>query len=514
MAFSRGLFTEWLRGVDNQKLVHGRFGKKRGVFVGEVLRVERDALLVKLSARIRPGDGVVFDAGHPEESKEGGRVFAIQTESALDTSCARLRFGRNTLAWSRIRPGQKVWKTSDPALERFWRQSFAGNAPRHRRPVLMRVSGRAGEPLALQITDDWGHTAVVWSDLPLEPARRDRLTPAVLEEQLRRLGGSPFYLAGLENGLEGDLMLPFSALSRLRRLAVEQLEQLRCQPRRWAVRAEPVVCQVPDVGPAEAACRSVENDCGSAPELIGLVRTLDQLEIAPLRGLPTVYCEFEDLKQLPRAFARMRRRNALAGLRVTVWAVDPRIHKPGEDWMLRQMVASGADGFLVRNVDQLVCFAGRRSIGDYTLNVANHLATEYYLQRFQMERVTASYDLDASQGETVARAPPPGRLEVTLHQHMPMFRMEHYVFCAFLSGGRDYRDCGRPCDKHTVQLLDRVGVRHLVRADAGCRNTVYNARAQTGAEYALRPAKAGVRHFRIEFLDESPGEADRILSCY
>ena len=33
MGFSRGLFTGWFGGVDNQKLVHGRFGKKRGVFL-------------------------------------------------------------------------------------------------------------------------------------------------------------------------------------------------------------------------------------------------------------------------------------------------------------------------------------------------------------------------------------------------------------------------------------------------------------------------------------------------
>jgi len=31
MAFSRGLYTGWFRGINNQELVHARFGKKRGV---------------------------------------------------------------------------------------------------------------------------------------------------------------------------------------------------------------------------------------------------------------------------------------------------------------------------------------------------------------------------------------------------------------------------------------------------------------------------------------------------
>ena len=37
MSFSRGLYTGWFRGINNQDLVHARFGKKRGVYLGEVL---------------------------------------------------------------------------------------------------------------------------------------------------------------------------------------------------------------------------------------------------------------------------------------------------------------------------------------------------------------------------------------------------------------------------------------------------------------------------------------------
>ena len=39
MAFSRGLYTGWFGGMNNQQLVHARFGKKRGVYLGEVARV-------------------------------------------------------------------------------------------------------------------------------------------------------------------------------------------------------------------------------------------------------------------------------------------------------------------------------------------------------------------------------------------------------------------------------------------------------------------------------------------
>jgi putative protease len=128
--------------------------------------------------------------------------------------------------------------------------------------------------------------------------------------------------------------------------------------------------------------------------------------------------------------------------------------------------------------------------------------------------VTASYDLNAAQLEALLHAAPPEWFEVTIHQHMPMFHMEHCVFCAFLTKGTDYTNCGRPCDTRELELRDRVGSRHPVKADAGCRNTVFNARAQTGADHAARMFSLGLRHFRLEFLNESPEAVGQTIDRY
>jgi putative protease len=95
-----------------------------------------------------------------------------------------------------------------------------------------------------------------------------------------------------------------------------------------------------------------------------------------------------------------------------------------------------------------------------------------------------------------------------------MFHMEHCVFCAFLSSGTDYTNCGRPCDKHQVKMRDRVGMEHPLKADAGCRNTLFNARAQTGAEYVARLMALGARRFRLEFVNETPTEVGMIVARY
>ena len=53
-----------------------------------------------------------------------------------------------------------------------------------------------------------------------------------------------------------------------------------------------------------------------------------------------------------------------------------------------------------------------------------------------------------------------------------------------------------------------------MKADAGCRNTLFNSRAQTGAEYVAKLFALGVRNFRIEFLNETPEQVAHIISNY
>ena len=141
----------------------------------------------------------------------------------------------------------------------------------------------------------------------------------------------------------------------------------------------------------------------------------------------------------------------------------PRIFKSGEEWILKQVRSCEADGYLIRNYDHLKFFAADRRVGDYSLNVANGLAADYFKNQFGLERLTASYDLNITQLEALLQSAPPAWFEITIHQHIPMFHMEHCVFCAFLTTGTDYTNCGRPCDKHAVQLRDRVGLEHPSR---------------------------------------------------
>ncbi|MEI8044528.1 MAG: U32 family peptidase, partial [Verrucomicrobiota bacterium] len=223
MAFSRGLSTGWFGGTNNQQLVHGRFGKKRGVYLGEVARVDGERVAVNLQGPLKLGDGIVFDAGRPEEQEEGGRVYGIETgrdsrrlavpEGGRDArkageTPALLSFGRGDIDFRRVHVGDRLWKTSDPELDRRLRQSFEGDAPRFQRPISMEVHGLAGKPLTLIVRDELGHVVGLDSAMPLARAEKQPLATGRLREQLGRLGGTPFTLGELKNQLAGEVMLP------------------------------------------------------------------------------------------------------------------------------------------------------------------------------------------------------------------------------------------------------------------------------------------------------------------
>jgi len=503
MSFSRGLHSGWFRGIDNQALVHGRFGTKRGVFLGEVARVAGESVALRLVAPLKPGDGVVFDAGRPDEKEEGGRVYQVEMRCGPSGE-ATLRFGRGDIDWRRVRAGQRLWKTNDPALDRAVRATFAGGQVRFARPVTMEVHGAAGLPLSLIVNDGEGHVVKAESSIPLTAADRQPLTAASLEAQLGRLGGTPFRLGGLHSRLEGGVILPVSELNRLRREAVAALDALRAAPPRWQVN--------PDYRPLDAGGG---REPRGESELIAVIRLPGQLDAAWGAGARTVYCEFENPKHYRDTVRRFRELQAGDGAAgSSIWVAPPRIFKPGEEWILQQVRSCDADGYLVRNYDHLRFFAGDRRRGDYSLNVANQWAADYFLQRCGLERVTASYDLNVSQLEALLRAAPGRWFDITIHQRMPLFHMEHCVFCAFLTAGHDYRDCGRPCDTRRVELRDRVGALLPVRADAGCRNTVFNNRAQTGAEFVARLQELGARSFRVEFVNEAPAEVAHTVGRY
>jgi putative protease len=216
MTFSRGLYSGWMHGVNHQELVGAMYGKKRGYYVGVVRSVNKDAVeLEEMPSHLKNGDGVVFENLKNTNDEQGGRIYGIHGNW--------IEFQRDRLHFQSIKPGMRLFKTGDQALEQRLRQTFAGDIPLRRKAKLdLVITGEVGGPLVIFVT---GKEIQVESSMVLDAARQRPLNEEVLRAQLGRLGGTPYELGALDCQIVGEVMLPVSELNRMRRELVERLQQ-------------------------------------------------------------------------------------------------------------------------------------------------------------------------------------------------------------------------------------------------------------------------------------------------
>ncbi|WP_035612132.1 U32 family peptidase [Haloferula sp. BvORR071] len=494
MTFSRGLTSGWLKGTNHPYLTHGRFGKKRGPLLGTITACGGTWVELGESSGVplKPGDGVVFDAGENRDHEQGGRVWKIEGQ--------RIVFHRtfSGLNFTRIQPGQKLYKTSDEKLEseirRFWQNAKLKEVKAGLRFI---ASGKPGEPLRIEATHG-KHAAAVESAMPLQAAAKHALSEVTLREQLGRLGDTGFELEAVDFQVEGECHIGLSELNRMRRDLVAALGTAEEAPVRESTTTS-FRELMPEVQKTE-----------SPAELAVLCRTEEQVKAAVDSGIGVVYCDFEDPRRYKEAVALRAE-----GSKIVL--ATPRILKPGEGGYLKLIERMEPDGVLLRNLAALEYYRDRTDllrVGDFSLNVANPITARLLKEHALLDRLTVSYDLNIGQVLDLVRGAPAEWFELTLHQHMPMFHMEHCVFCTFLSKGTTYKDCGRPCESHVVHLRDRVGQMHRLMADVGCRNTLFNGRAQTGARFFGELREAGLAKFRVELLDEDDLGALRTIQAY
>jgi putative protease len=504
LSYTRGQSAGFLGGVDHQTLVEGRFPKHRGVYFGRVAEVRADHVIVRVeSERLAPraGMGVVFDQGHPEVDEPGGPLFGAED---LGDGRWRLGFGRPGPDLRHVRVDDRVWISGDPQLAKVAERAVAdGAAPEGRLEVSLEVRGTSGEPLRVRARCG-GVMVEAESAIVLAAARGRGIDDALLTDKLGGFGGTPFRLAALDtSGLAPGMHLPVSELKEVRRRLVAALEP--------AVMVRPRTLASASVLDDVRARWTVAPGADTAPRVVPLVRYDHQLDAVLDLGVEEVELDWMELVGLGRAVERARKR----GVRVGVATV--RVQKPGEEKIDAHLARLEPDFVLVRSWGSLAWFAEQAQRpalhGDFSLNVTNAITAGYALG-LGLDTVTAAHDLDAVQVQALLAAAPRHRVAVTVHHHIPTFHTEHCVYAHLLSEGRDFRTCGRPCESHEVSLRDRTGQVHPVRVDVGCRNTVFDAKAQSAA--ALVPALLGlgVRRLRVELVRESAAETVRVVSAY
>jgi putative protease len=510
--YSRGLGPYFVSGTNHQAVVHGRAPRHRGVLMGRVASVEADRVLVEPSdsasiAPLKEGDGLVFDAADwrsPEEPEEGGRVYQVRPARSgkLD-----LRFANRAIRFDRIRPGDLVWRTNSAGTALAARPFTAASSPVSRQRVQVHVTAHEGSPLvaewSLEKTCGAGGSAcvTVHSPAPLGAALNRSLSLELLQTQFARLGNTPYELAEVSLDIEGSPFAPVSVLNEMRRQAVDELQLLQES-------ARPATVNDP-LATLAAARKQPPSSVKGTTALHLLVRTPEQLDAALDFAPASITLDYLDLYGLRPSIERVKAGGILARV------ASPRVLKPGEARILNFLLSLDCQ-ILVRSTGVLHALRAKEHpplIGDFSLNAANSLSAAEYLA-LGVSRLTPTHDLNAAQVAALARDSGGDNIEAIAYHHLPVFHTEHCVFCRFLSNGTSYRDCGRPCETHRVELRDQAGRSHPVMADVGCRNTVFGAEAQEASLHLDLWRTAGICHFRLEFAHESGAQVSEVATLF
>jgi putative protease len=482
--YSRGFFNGGFDGVNHQRLVPAHLSSHHGLYLGEVSSIASDGVIIDTEQAIDAGDGIVF-VDHASKEEVGSTVFGIRS----DKRGARVSFSRS-FSLGKVREGMHAYVNSSPHLEAEVRKSFTDKNAMKKIPLTLAVFGSIGESLVVTATDTDGNIATARSESPLQQAARAPLSTESLRAELGALGGTVFALSEISNNIEGSCFLHSKELKEIRRSLCHDLEQQRMNRLAISIRSGEEMREW-------VRSRHAPHASYGKPGLNVLIREVSQLDGLANLPIATIFLDFEFGKEYGPAAERVRAMGYQVGIATT------RILKPGELAHLKVIERIKPDEVLVRNLGALEYLrkSGLTLIGDFSLNVANSISASYLLSK-GLSRICPSYDLNGEQLLELASACDASKLEVTAHHYIPAFHMEHCVFAAFLSKGSSYRDCGRPCEQHRVELRDSKGALHPLKADAECRNTMFNGVPQSAGTLLPALQTRGVSTFRVDGLFE------------
>lgn len=522
--FSRGLNTGWLDGVNHQELVDGSFSNHHGEFIGTVVQVDRNGVIVELENKpvpctLLPGDGILFEEyrAEPEPRQTGSRLYKATFASRAGKSQVRLEFGRE-FNLRKVSYGMKAYRNDSPALEKELHKTFTDKSFAKHIPVCMTLEGKIGEPLKLTISASDNETHAVTVEGAIIEAARNEVAPdalqAIAKKELSGLSATAYALDKLEIKLPANAFLPGKVLRTLRQEAVQAFDEKRLQWKELAPSADNGRAFLHSVSvkeiPASAGMTSSATGTPKTSRTITvLVRRPEQIDALQGLDIDKVVMDFDWGVKYDEPLERIHKLGFEAGIATL------RIHKPSENHYIKQILTLMPEFALVRNLGSLALLkdSGIPMVGDYSLNATNSASYDWLLAQ-GLEKLHPSWDLNSTQLFDLLKNIDGSKLELALHQYMPAFHSEYCAFARALTTGRRFPECKKICTQHKVEILDHKGERHFLQSDAECRNTLFVGKPQSALKLLPRLIAQNVSSYRLELLDEEPESVRRKIDIY
>ena len=351
-----------------------------------------------------------------------------------------------------------------------------------RLPVDMVLTMAPGEPATLAVTDGT-HRVEVAGEVP-----QTALTRPTDEELARRAlekcGGTPFYLQNLTCHIGEGLMLPLSALNRLRAAALTALAEARSvvvpYPQAPASAGEPAGGARP-AGAPRRGCRRA-----AAAQMTPAIR----------RGAGRLSLPLHELAERPELLETGAER----------WVAElPAFCAPQQEEAvmraLRKLKEQGLTAALCGNLGSLLMAreAGLRIIGDYGLNIINSPAAQQ-AAALGCDEITLSFECERNAARNIHSPVPIG---VIAYGRLPLMLLRN---CP----GKTAAGCG-DC-RGINHITDRRGEDFPLQ----CQNRQYTHLLNPRPLFLSDrlPEWDFCDFLTLRFTTETPSECDEVLKMY
>ena len=488
--FSRGFFNGWLNGVNHQRLVEGSYANHHGPEIGRVQRVERNEVLFKSSSQLKAGMGLLFKGPKKEI---GGHIYEVTRRGVKLSKDFRI---------NQIPKNARVFLNKDPQNEKTLAKTWKDKDQLKKVPVDLEVHLTSKE-LIVAFSDAKGVRAQIVLKENIEKSKGRDLDQKSLLEHFNKLSHSPYRIRKNHMQIEPGLFIHNKEIKRVKNELIEKLNQLRTTPKEIELKDVSLETSPAPAGQSKAKINILLRNSTQCEQFASEQKLIDYID--------TLYLDFEFGKDYKESIATLKK----SGYKVYV--ATTRIHKPGELHNLKHLSRLEADGYLVRNLGAYHFLKkqcpDKPIRGDFSFNITNHLTATYLFEK-GFETLCPSYDLNKDQLVNLLNASMASKIEVTIHQYMPEFHMEHCVFASYLSKGTSFKDCGKPCEKHQVKLKDPYGKMHYLTADQECRNTFFSGSATSAISLLKELEQLGCENLRLEALYETGEEIFEKASIY
>lgn len=210
-AFNREFTTGLMLGASGSEFYNPKRPGNQGLFVGKVIDAKAKRTVVLLEGDVSAGDLLAFLSAGTEIMSPTSRLSGETLELRSDPAVTPL-------------PGEIVTRLFDSRRSADLRSAYLSHEP-ELAPVSWHITGAVGLPLRLRAGN--GEVFVtVESESALSYARTQALSHSGVQQQLAKLGGTPFVLGEVVYDLPDGLFLPLSELNDCRRRATEKLVNL------------------------------------------------------------------------------------------------------------------------------------------------------------------------------------------------------------------------------------------------------------------------------------------------